>query len=106
MKLNPDMMPVMIAAIGVDGMDQGAISTYVSEEIMPSLESLEGVASVSATGLLEESVNVIIRQDKVDALNEKVRAAIDDKMKEAEDELNDGKKTIADSKKELADGKK
>ena len=24
MKLNPDMMPVMIAAIGVDGMDQGA----------------------------------------------------------------------------------
>lgn len=106
MKLNPDMMPVMIAAVGVDGMDQGAISTYVSEEIMPSLESLEGVASVSATGLLEESVNVIIRQDKVDALNEKVRAAIDDKMKEAEDELNDGKKTIADSKKELADGKK
>ena len=106
MKLNPDMMPVMIAAVGVDGMDQGAISTYVSEEIMPSLESLEGVASVSATGLLEKSVNVIIRQDKVDALNEKVRAAIDDKMKEAEDELNDGRQTIADSKKELADGKK
>lgn len=106
MKLNPDMMPVMIAAVGVDGMDQGAISTYVSEEIMPSLENLEGVASVSATGLLEESVNVIIRQDKVDALNEKVRAAIDDKMKEAEDELNDGRQTIADSKKELADGKK
>ena len=105
MKLNPDMLPVMIAAVGVEGMDTADISTYVDEEIMPELESIEGVASVSATGLLEESVNVIIRQDKVDAINEKVYAAIDDKMKEAEDELAEGKQTIADSKRELADGK-
>ena len=56
---------------------------------MPELESIEGVASVSATGLLEESVNVIIRQDKVDAVNRKIFAAIDDKMKDAEEELAD-----------------
>lgn len=106
MKLNPDMMPVMIAAAGVEGMDHAQVSTYVQDSIMPELESIEGVASVSATGLLEESVNVIIRQDKVDAVNEKVFAAIDDKMAEAEEELADGRETIADSKKELADGKK
>ena len=82
MKLNPDMLPVMIAAVGVDGMDTGEISTYVQDSIMPELESIEGVASVSATGLLEESVHVIIRQDKVDELNEKIFAAIDDKMEE------------------------
>lgn len=105
-KMNPDMLPVMIAAVGVEGMDNGDISTHVSEEIIPELESIEGVASVSATGLLEESVNVIIRQDKVDALNEKVFAAIDDKMKEAEDELADGKQELADGKQEIADGQK
>ncbi len=84
MKMNPDMLPVMIAAVGVEGMDNAQISTYVQDSIVPELESLEGVASVSATGLLEESVNVVIRQEKVDAINEMVFAAIDDKMAEAE----------------------
>lgn len=106
MKLNPDMLPVMIAAVGVEGMDNAQISTYVQDQVMPELESIEGVASVSATGLLEESVNVIIRQDKVDAVNEKIFAAIDDKMKEAEEELAQGRKDLEDGKNELAQGRK
>ena len=104
MKMNPDMLPVMIAAVGVDGMDNGEISMYVQDSIMPELESIEGVASVSATGLLEESVHVIIRQDKVDELNEKVFAAIDDKMKDAEEDLEEGRKELENGKKEIADG--
>lgn len=105
MKLNPDMLPIMIAAVGKDGMDQGQVSTYVQETIMPELESIEGVASVSASGLLEESVNVIIRQESIDELNVKIQAAIDEEMKEAEQELADGLKEIEDGKKELADGR-
>lgn len=105
MKLNPDMLPVMVAAAGVEGMDDAQVSTYVEEEIIPELESLEGVASVSATGLLEESVNVIISQEKVDEVNEKVFAAIDEKMAEAEAELADGRTQLADSQKEIAEGK-
>jgi len=104
MKLNPDMLPVMIAAVGVEGMDNGEISTYVQDSIMPELESIEGVASVSATGLLEESVHVIIRQDKVDELNAKIFAAIDDKMKDAEQELEDGRQELEDGRKEISDG--
>lgn len=104
-KMNPDMLPIMIAAVGVDGMDNAQISSYVQDSVMPELESIEGVASASATGLLEESVNVIIRQEKVDALNEKVFAAIDGQMADAEKELEDGKKELADGKKELVDGK-
>lgn len=104
-KMNPDMLPVMIAAVGVDGMDNAEISTYVQDRVVPEIESIEGVASVSSVGLLEESVNVIIRQDKVDAINEKVFAAVDEKMADAEDEITDGKGAIADSRKELADGK-
>ena len=106
MKLNPDMLPVMIAAVGVNGMDNADISAYAQDWVIPELESIEGVASVSATGLLEESVNVIIRQDKVDAINEKVYAAIDDKMREAEEELADGRKELEDGKKEIEDGKR
>ncbi len=105
MKLNPDMLPVMIAAVGVDGMDHGEISAYVQENIMPDLESIEGVASVSADGLLKEQINVVIRQEKVDELNKKIYAAIDKKMEEAAQEIEDGKQKLEDGEKELADGK-
>lgn len=106
MKLNPNMMPVMVAAAGVEGMDSAEVSTYVENEIAPQLESLEGVAGVSATGILEESVNVIISREKLDAVNEKVFAAIDAKMADAKKEIADGKQQLADSEKELAEGRK
>ncbi len=105
MKLNPDMLPVMIAAVGVDGMEHAEISSYVQEYIEPELESIEGVASVSASGLLEERINVIIRPEKVEALNEKIYAAIDEKMAEAAQEIEDGKQKLEDSEKELEEGK-
>ena len=106
MKMNPDMLPVMIAAVGMEGMDNAEISTFVQDTIVPELESIEGVASVSATGLLEESVNVIIRQEKIDDINELVYAAIDDKMADARQELVDGRKELEDGERELADSKK
>ena len=104
-KLNPNMLPVMIAAVGVDGMDDAQVASYVKDEVMPTLESIEGVASASATGLLEKSVHVVIRKEKVDQMNEKIRAAIDKKMEEAEKELADGRQKIEDGQKELDDGK-
>lgn len=106
MKLNPDMMPVMIAAAGVEGMDVAQVSAYVEDTIVPQLESIEGVASVSTTGVIEESVNVIIRQDKIDAVNTQIQAAIDKQMKEAEQELADGKADIYDGLDKIKDGKK
>ncbi len=106
MKLNPDMLPVMMIAVGVEGMDYADVSTYVRENVMPGLESLEGVASANATGLLDESVNIIIRQEKVDAINEKIYAAIDDKLQETQDELDEGRQKLEDGEKEIDKGKK
>ena len=105
MKLNPDMLPIMIAAVGMEGMDYAEISTYAQDKIMPELESLEGVASVSASGLLEESVNVIIRQEKVDQVNALIFAAIDEQLADAERELDDAEQELADGRQEILDGR-
>ncbi|MBQ9928566.1 MAG: efflux RND transporter permease subunit [Lachnospiraceae bacterium] len=105
MKMNPDMLPVMIAAVGYTGMDSAQISEMTQNDIIPELESIEGVASASATGLLEESVHVIIRQEKINKINEQVFGAIDEEMKEAEDELAEGRQEIYDGQAELADAK-
>ena len=73
MQIDPDMMPVMVASADVEGMDESEVSSYVENEFSPALESVEGVASVSATGVLEESVQVTMDRDKIDALNDKIR---------------------------------
>ena len=103
MKLNPDMLPVMIAAVGGRDMSEAQVSELTRNTVIPELESIEGVASASATGLLEESVNVIIRQEKIDEINKQVFGSIDDEMSEAEKELADGKQEIYDGQSELAD---
>ena len=103
MKLNPNMLPVMIAAVGVEGMTDAEISEYTQQEIIPRLESIEGVASASATGLLDENVNVIIRQEKIDAINVKVFGSIDNELADAQQEIDDGKAELADSEKEISD---
>lgn len=101
MKLNPDMLPIMIAAVGNTGMTDAQVSEMTQNLVIPELESIEGVASASATGLFEESVNVIIRQEKIDAINQRVFASIDKEMKDAEQELADGRQEIYDGQKEL-----
>lgn len=103
MKLNPDMLPVMIAAVGMEGMTNAEISEYTEENIIPRLESIEGVASASATGLIDENVHVVIRQEKIDAINEQVFGSIDKDLDEAQQEINDGRAELADSEKEIAD---
>lgn len=106
MKLNPDMMPVMIAAVGQEGATNAEVSDLAKNTIVPELESIEGVASASAVGLLEESVNVIIRQDKIDKINEQVFGYIDSELEEQEEELAEGWEDIEDGWKEIEDGKK
>ena len=104
MKLNPDMLPIMVAAVGMEGMDTAEISDYTTNYLIPELESIEGVASASASGLLQESVHVIIREDKIATINEKIFGAIDSEMADAKKELEDGRKELADGKTEIAEG--
>ncbi len=102
MKMNPDMLPIMIAAVGYEGMSSAQVSELTQNTILPELESIEGVASASATGLLEESVHVIIRQEKIDVINEQVFGYIDGEMEETVQELADSKQEVYDGQAEIA----
>lgn len=106
MKINPDMLPVMIAAVGGKDMSAAEITDLTNDTIVPELESIEGVASVSGMGLLEESVNVIIRQEKIDAVNEQVFDSIDKEIDENLAELQENKQDIYDGQAELENAKR
>ena len=106
MKLNPDMMPIMIAAVEVEGMDDLEISDYTEKDLIPEIKSVEGVASVSGTGLIEESVHVTLSQQKIDAVNAQITASLDRKFSEAEQELESAKSKISSGKDELSNGQR
>jgi len=106
MQIDPDMMPIMIASADVEGMDQSELSIYVNDELIPMIESIEGVASVSATGVLDEDIQITLDKEKIDALNEQILAQIDEQFAEAQKELDDGKQQVEDGKAALESGVK
>lgn len=88
MKINPDMMPIMIASVDVNGMDIKQVSKYVNDEVIPAFERIEGVASVTATGLIEERLQIALDDEKIKELNDKILASIDAKMAETKAQLD------------------
>lgn len=106
LKINPSMLPVAVTAVGMEGMDTAELSAFVDEEILPKLEGIEGVASIDASGLVETRINVVINQDKIDAVNKEITASLDEEFADAEAELNDGRAEIDDGKSGIASGKR
>lgn len=104
MQIDPDMLPIMTAAVGVENMDAIAVSEYVENEIIPALESIEGVASANATGAVEERILVTLNNEKIDALNEKVQSVIHEQFEEPESEIQSGLSQLEDGKEAIQSG--
>lgn len=103
MKINPDMMPIMVAALDYDNMDSVGVTEKAENDIIPELESVEGVASVSASGEVDKKIEVIVQEDKIKEMNQKVQDAIDGKMQDASDKIEKNKNKIRDGKDTLSD---
>lgn len=101
MKINPNMMPIMVASIDIDGYDRIELSNYVKDEIIPELERIDGVASISSTGIVEEEVHVNLNQEKIDELNKKILAQVDSKLADSKGQLDAAKSELENGKAEL-----
>ena len=104
MKINPDMLPVMTASVDVEGMSALEITEYVDTELIPAFESLEGVASASASGMLEETVMVTLDPIKIQAINDLVQAEVKGEFKKPQAEINDAISEIEKGKDAMGEG--
>ena len=105
LEISPDMLPVMVASVDCEGSDAYGVSQVADETVVPYFERQAGVASVSASGLVEHTVEIRLSQQKIDDLNTKVLASVDGALADALAELNKASAEVASSKRELADGK-
>ncbi|MEG0924324.1 MAG: efflux RND transporter permease subunit [Anaerovoracaceae bacterium] len=105
LKMNPSMMPISVAAVSFDGKSQTELSNFVKDTLLNKLEGTSGVASISAGGILDEKVNVVLSQDKIDKINNQVLGSINSNLAKAEREINKGKKEINQGLAKVADGR-
>ena len=106
MKISMDMMPVVTAAVSMDDKSSGEVSQFTKDNLQSQLEGVEGVASVSAMGMVDDNVQIVLSQDKIDAVNSKVAAAINSQMGDAEGQMKSGMAAAKKGKKQIQEGKK
>lgn len=105
MKINPDMMPVTVAAVSLKGKTTVETSSFVEDNLLTPLEGIEGVASVNATGLVSEDVQVVLSQDKIDDMNDKVSSAILNQFSGTKGQLNSGINKARSGQRQIDAGK-
>lgn len=106
MRIDPDMLPVIVAAVSVDGLDAVGTSDYVEETVEPALERVDGVADVSATGLVSSTVRVTFDENKLDALQQKFDDSVRDGFADGYKQLEDSQEEITSGADELTDAEK
>lgn len=102
LRLSPDMLPIVVASVDVEGMDIETLSRFVQDTVLPSFERQEGVAAVNVNGLVEQRLEVVLKREAILALNEKVQASLAETfeenrmaLEEAQTELAKGKETLS-----------
>ena len=106
LKINPSMLPVMVAAVSREDMDVYELSDFVTDELSGKLEGVSGVASISVSGAVTREAHVILDEKKLDALSEKLAEAVKKQLGKAESHLLSAKKEVEKGQAALASAKK
>ena len=106
MEISMDMMATMYLSVSREDMDVYDLTDYVSNTLIPQFQRQDGVANVSALGLVEHMVEIRLDKDKVDELNDRLAATVAEKLDEAKEQLDEAQAQIDDGLAKLESGEK
>ena len=104
LKINPDMLATAVVAVSYDDMDEYELTSFIENTLMSQLEGIEGVASVSAEGMIKRNVEIIISEDKIENLNKKLETEIIKQFDEAYTAIDDAEKQLVNGKEAIRVG--
>ena len=105
MEISADMMSTYQVAVDYEGKDIYELTKFVEDTIVPEFERQNGVASVDTMGMIEQSVEVRLDQDKIDEVNERILEKTDSKLAKAKKKLDKAEDKLAKAKEKVASGK-
>ena len=94
LKINPSMLPIQVAAVGYAGKDVYEMSAFVEETLSDKLNGISGVASVDISGTVDRQLHVLLSQEKLDLLSEKLAKAIEQQLDDAYSQLSEARSQI------------
>ena len=106
LKINPSVLPVMVAAVSQEGRDVYELSDLVTDELTGKLEGISGVASVDVSGAVTREAHVILDQQKMDDLSATLADAVKKQLKKAEGKLHDAEKQVEEGQDALDSAKR
>ena len=95
-----NMNAFMTVAVSREGSDVYALSDFVKNTLVPYVQRKGGVSSASASGLVEQLVQVQLNQDKIDAINAQLLELIDTQLSAAHAQLESAEAQIAAGRQE------
>lgn len=104
MRISPEMMPVMVASVDASGKSVEEVTKLVNDTVLPAMERVDGVGSVTASGMVEQQLKITLDQGKIDDLNDKVLKAVDAQLYDAKKELDDAQAKLDEGKQQLESG--
>ena len=104
-EISTDMTASVYLAVSMEGMEMDELSQFIRDDVVPYYEKQAGVASISALGLVDKSIQVELNEAKVDRLNDKILASVDDAFASAVEQLEKAEQQLIDSEESLQDNK-
>ena len=94
LKMNPSMIPTLVAAISRDGADVQELSDFVTDELTGKLEGISGVAGVTVSGAVTRQMHIVLDQEKLNAVSARLADAVSAQMDAAEGQLTSAQAQI------------
>lgn len=104
MRISPEMMPVMVVSVDAGGKSVEEVTKLVNDTVLPAMQRVDGVGSVTASGMVEQQLKITLDQGKIDELNDKVLKAVDSQLYDAKKELDDAQAKLDEGKQQLESG--
>lgn len=100
-EMSMDAVATAYIGVALEGESQAVTSAYVQDTVIPALKRQDGIASVTAAGLVSDTVNVELNQSKIDDVNNRILGSVNDKLYDAKKQIDESKAQLKKAEAEL-----
>ena len=101
LEISMDMLATMYLAVSREGYDIYEMSAFTDQTLVPFMERTEGVASVTAIGLVEKSVQIDLDEEKIGQVNRRIRESAESTLADTGDRLNEAIEKVDEAQRNI-----
>ena len=103
MEISADMMATLYVAVQYEGKDIYELTNYTEDKVVPELERVNGVADVSTTGAIDQSVEVRLSDSKIEDINNRLLSSVNDQLYDAKKSIDEGQSQLSQAEQTIKD---